>query len=118
MLSRWGAADQGCSPPLAAARRSAVATDGESESLKPVRLQLRSDRILTDDPHTAERKCADGAAVALEEAWPSWNEIRAAQTNLTQDADAGLRFTLNKEDDGMWCDASGRVFNPAYAYRL
>ena len=59
---------------------SCVEPGGDSEVVKPVRLRVRSDRILTEDPHTAERKQADGVAVDPRETWPAWDEIRAAQS--------------------------------------
>jgi transposase InsO family protein len=118
MLSRWGAAKQERSPPLALARRSSTVPGGDQEHLKTVRLRVRPDRILTEDQHTAERKQTDGAEMDPNEAWPQWSEIREAQSLITQETDAGLNVTLHKDNDGIWCNSSGQVFIPQSAFRL
>ena len=86
--------------------------------MKPVRLRVRSDRILTEDPRTAERKHADGVAIDPNETWPAWDEIRAAQPNVTDNTDTGMLLTLHRDEDVIWCNVSGQVFIPQSAYRL
>ena len=112
MLSRWGASNQERSPPLAQARRSSTAPGVVNEVAKPVRLRVRADRILNEDPHTAKRKQTDGVEVDPQEVWPAWKELRAAQSNITADTDTGTRFTLQRDTDDIWCNASGQVFIP------
>jgi hypothetical protein len=118
MLSRWGAAKQERSSPLATARRSSVTPSAAGEIAKPVRLRVRADRILNEDPHTMERKQTDEVEIDHQELWPDWEAIREAQCNIDNDTDTGMKFTLGRDSDGIWCNESGQVFIPSSALRL
>ena len=79
---------------------------------------MRADRILNEDPHTAEQKQTDDVQIDPQEIWPAWEDIREAQSNITADTDTGTRFTLQRDTDGIWCNVSGQVFIPSSALRL